>query len=257
MMKVRVSIAIAALVTAVIWSMNSSLLFGPSILLSGAEARVHDIGGAKAVSVSLTISNPDGPDRLLQAEAPDTKLATLQNAPAPDGLPIPANSTPVLALDGAYIMLMGVQGELTEGRLFPLTLIFENSGRVRTKARLIEAGDAMTPNKPHGHGGVVQDPPPRIELLVTPEGDGWRVRVNTANFTFTPEKMDSPHSPREGHAHLYLGGLKIMRMRGPEAVIGRLPPGPHQLRVTLNTNDHRSYMGPDGPVFAEATIDAP
>ena len=37
-------------------------------------------------------------------------------------------------------------------------------------------------------------------------------------------------------------------------IIGALPKGSHDIRVTLNTNDHRPYMGPDGPVMATTVI---
>jgi hypothetical protein len=57
-----------------------------------------------------------------------------------------------------------------------------------------------------------------------------------------------------GHGHIYVGGMKIGRLYQPEARIGTLPKGEHQVRLTLNTNDHRAYVVGDQPVTATATI---
>ena len=48
--------------------------------------------------------------------------------------------------------------------------------------------------------------------------------------------------------------MKIGRLYQPEARIGTLPKGEHQVRLTLNTNDHRAYVVGDQPVTATATI---
>ena len=57
-----------------------------------------------------------------------------------------------------------------------------------------------------------------------------------------------------GHGHIYVSGMKIGRLYQPEARIGTLPKGEHQVRLTLNTNDHRAYVVGDQPVTATATI---
>ena len=44
----------------------------------------------------------------------------------------------------------------------------------------------------------------------------------------------------EGHAHLYLDGQKIARVYGEWYHLPKLE-GDHELRVTLNTNDHQDY----------------
>ena len=48
--------------------------------------------------------------------------------------------------------------------------------------------------------------------------------------------------------------MKLGRMLEPEAHIGALPKGQHEVRVTLNTNDHRAYVVDDVPVSAAAQI---
>jgi hypothetical protein len=68
------------------------------------------------------------------------------------------------------------------------------------------------------------------------------VRIETRHFRFAEELVDQPHQPGTGHAHLYVGGMKLGRLYGPDARINALPPGRHEVRVTLNTNDHRAYV---------------
>jgi len=49
--------------------------------------------------------------------------------------------------------------------------------------------------------------------------------------------------------------MKIGRLYTPEAYIGALPKGQHEIRVTLNTNDHRAYVVDEVPVTASMTIE--
>ena len=98
------------------------------------------------------------------------------------------------------------------------------------------------------------EPAPSIALSVEPDGEGWRVLVETDEFTFSKDFVDRDHVPGTGHGHLYVGGMKIGRLYQPEGYIGALPKGQHEIRVTLNTNDHRTYVVDRKPVTASATI---
>lgn len=162
-----------------------------------------------------------------------------------------------LALDAAHVRLAG---EFAAGTLVPLTLVFARAGEVTLKARLSDprtmggAGEAGL----FGSGGILRvgegEPAPEISLSVAPEGDGWSVTVEARNFTFSQEMAGLHHVPGTGHGHLYVGGMKLGRLYGPNAHVGALPPGRHELRVTLNTNDHRAYVVGDEPVTVRAAI---
>ena len=84
--------------------------------------------------------------------------------------------------------------------------------------------------------------------------DGWRVDAETTAFRFAEDLMNGPHEPGTGHGHLYVGDMKIGRMLGPTAFIGALPAGTHEVRVTLNSNDHRPLVVDGAPLTATATI---
>jgi copper(I)-binding protein len=228
------------------------------------EVKAAPLQGRDAtIGVFLNISNSGGPDRLVGARSIVAQRARLASAVADAGLPIPADSTPSLAPDGAYILMDGVGGTLDEGRMIPITLRFERAGELRTQARL-QTPRATGEAARFGLFGIGDiciveegEPAPKIALAVEPDGDGWRLRIDAEDFTFSSEMLDGPHVPGMGHAHLYVGGLKLQRVFEPEVRIGALPPGRHEVRVTLNTNDHRAYVVDDLPVIATEVIDVP
>ena len=167
---------------------------------------------------------------------------------------------PPLAPDGAFIQLSGLEGALDDGRLIPLTLEFEQAGEVSVKARLAaikHEGEAHRFGL-FGIGDICRveegEPAPRISVSAEAAGESWKVTVRTDAFEFSKEMADGPHVPGTGHGHLYLNGLKLQRLYSGDAVIGALPPGTHEITVTLNTNDHRAYVVDDVPVTARTRI---
>ena len=68
---------------------------------------------------------------------------------------------------------------------------------------------------------------------------GWTLHVITENFTFSPQNASRDHVPGEGHAHVYINGVKLGRFYGPWVHLDNLPEGEVTVEVTLNANDHR------------------
>jgi len=93
------------------------------------------MGAPGNYSLSLKITNEGAPDRLLSVQSAEAERVMVMGASTDAGLPVPAGATPSLAMDGAHGMLMGL-GDVAEGRLVPVTLVFENAGEVSTRARL-------------------------------------------------------------------------------------------------------------------------
>ena len=114
----------------------------------------------------------------------------------------------------------------------------------------------------HDHGmavEVVDDgnaPSLRLEAVLAPDGPA-RLVLHTRNFRFAEDKVDQAHAPGEGHAHLYLNGEKIGRVYGETHELGDLPPGTHELRATLNSNDHQAYEVAGQAVASELTVEIP
>jgi hypothetical protein len=60
---------------------------------------------------------------------------------------VPPSETIVFRRGGRHIMLVDVDAPLEEGETFPLTLVFERSGRVQVDARIGKPGDMVTPGR--------------------------------------------------------------------------------------------------------------
>ena len=110
-----------------------------------------------------------------------------------------------------------------------------------------------------GHGGTIDLPAgpgaPTLDLRATRDGaTGWNLHIVTTNFRFAPDRVNAPHRPGEGHAHVYVDGSKWARIYGPWFHLGALPSGKVTLGVTLNANDHGLLSVSGRPLKVEKTI---
>ena len=96
---------------------------------------------------------------------------------------------------------------------------------------------------------------PTVDVTLTPDlMTGYNLHIMTDRFTFAPEAASAAHVPEQGHAHVYVNGVKLGRYYGPWVHIADLPKGEAQVQVTLNTNDHRVYATGGEQVSATATM---
>lgn len=102
----------------------------------------------------------------------------------------------------------------------------------------------------HAHGlHEAEAPIPQLQVQVLRDAaGGWNLRLRVDNFRFTPEAVNQTHQPGTGHAHVYINGEKHGRIYGAWHHLAPLGPGRHQLRVSLNTNDHREYAHQGRPI---------
>jgi len=237
MIRVLVFAALAAVLGAVAWL---TLARAPQIAVLDAVATpVAERPGIWMVG--LTMRNEGAPDRLLGVGG---EGAAFVNSTAP-GLPVilPGGDEAQLAMDGAHAML---SSDAESGALVPLTLLFERAGELSTRVRLSDA-----PAMDHGAmPGLAADPAPTV-TLTAPNGtgpDGFPIAIETADILFREVPEGTPHVPGEGHAHVYLNGLKLGRAYAATMGIGTLPPGAYRLTVAINTHDHRPYLSDGTPV---------
>ena len=129
----------------------------------------------------------------------------------------------------------------------------------------------------HGHSGsgghastfevTTQNPAgfpgPEVRLQVFEDAaKGWNLNLMTSNFNFAPERVSTFHVFNEGHAHVYVDGVKIGRIYGNWFHIGNLAPGAHIIEVRLATNNHLDYtrngvvIGSAVSVFESRVADA-
>ncbi len=122
----------------------------------------------------------------------------------------------------------------------------------------LSSGDSATDGHgsthEHTHGtattpAVEPYPSVSVRILEDPSG-GWLLHSVPANFRMAPENVGTAHVDGEGHMHLYIDGVKIMRLYGEWHQMPPLAAGTHEIRVELSSNDH-SAMAIDGVVVDE------
>ena len=85
---------------------------------------------------------------------------------------------------------------------------------------------------------------PTVDLVLhkDPKG-GYNAEIKTTNFSFAPERASTEHVFGEGHAHIYVDGVKINRVYGNWYHLASLgESGTHEVRVELSANSHAAYM---------------
>ena len=125
------------------------------------------------------------------------------------------------------------------------------------------AGDRASGSAPESavmsHGATV---PAAAEMSVaitlTPDSvDGLNLQISTTGFEWSPEGTGGEHVAGEGHAHVYVDGVKRARAYGPWLHLPGLEPGVRHVRVTLNGNAHGEYVRGGQPLAAEASAEVP
>ena len=118
-----------------------------------------------------------------------------------------------------------------------------DGARVEDSETLTQEGDGG-----HGHGMMMMyevpqgEPVPSVDLMVVKDPKkGWNLRLATVNFRWAPQNASTEPIMGEGHAHLYVDGHKMGRLYGEWFNLGSLSEGSHELRVTLNANNHSDY----------------
>jgi hypothetical protein len=97
---------------------------------------------------------------------------------------------------------------------------------------------------------------PTLQLEMKPDSkEGWNLHLVTTNFHFSPEKAGGANEPGHGHAHLHIDGEKAARVYSEWYYLPPLGPGQHEIRVSLNTNDHSMYATGGKPIEAAATVE--
>ena len=114
---------------------------------------------AKSGAAFMLIENiGDADDRLISVTSPAAKLAQLHTHREKDGVmkmvhveegfDLPAGETLVLQRGGNHVMFMGLTEPFDQGKVIPLTLVFEKSGEITVDVPV----DLTRKAEGHGHG---------------------------------------------------------------------------------------------------------
>ena len=118
---------------------------------------------------------------------------------------------------------------------------------------------SANPAEDHAHAHTemyeLDEAYPSVELSIHEGKGGYAVHADTERFTFAPLHADGEHVDGEGHAHIYVDGVKISRMYAPWFYLAAPKgSGEHVIRVELSTNDHRVYAHDGKAIEASKTI---
>lgn len=94
-----------------------------------------------------------------------------------------------------------------------------------------------------------------LSMDVTPDSmSGYNLHFKSGGFDFAPENAGMDHVAGQGHAHLYVNGVKIARLYGQWVHIASLPKGNAEVVLTLTTNDHRTLTADGEPISLTAIV---
>ena len=116
----------------------------------------------------------------------------------------------------------------------------ESYGMAHHSASSAEAEDAMSVS---------------IRVEPDPQGGANLFITDTPGFTFTPQNVGGKHVAGQGHAHVYVNGVKVSRVYGSAHQLGQMAEGKNKVLVTLNTNANSQYTWNGQPVEATVAIE--
>lgn len=99
-------------------------------------------------------------------------------------------------------------------------------------------------------------PYPSVDIRVIKDAkSGYNIQLITKNFKFTPEKINKENIMNEGHAHIYINGVKNrVYSEWYHVEDEKLTQPINQIRATLNANDHSEYAVNSRPIEAIGAI---
>ena len=98
---------------------------------------------------------------------------------------------------------------------------------------------------------------PTVTLTVTEDVvEGYNLRIDTTNFTWTPENVNTSLAAGTGHANVYVDNVFITRAYGPDVWIDAGGPG-STVEVYLAANDLSEYSVGGVAITGSAVISAP
>lgn len=83
---------------------------------------------------------------------------------------------------------------------------------------------------------------------------GWNLNVKTSNFTFDAAAAGRGNVEGNGHAHVYVNGMKLGRIYGDWHHIASLPKGRHEISVSLYANDHSGLALDGAKITSTSTV---
>ena len=223
----------------------------PQGSVSATNGQAIPMGASGAMfMVTLDLQNDGAPVAIEDVTSPTGATVSFMNPNQTGAMVIPGNDSVQLAMDGAHIMLRVPPGEFPEGSFQSLSLGMSDGSEVVARILHPTPTDAMS-GMDHGmNNGINLSPSPTITLARDPDvtAAGFEVEIAVENFEFVVVDDMAAHVDGQGHAHIYLNGVKLGRLYEERFEVGGLSAGEYELTIALNSNDHRPYVSDNAPV---------
>ncbi|MDE2780936.1 MAG: hypothetical protein OXI91_14850 [Chloroflexota bacterium] len=108
-----------------------------------------------------------------------------------------------------------------------------------------------------GHGPMESPVPVTISVSALPVDGGLYVEIDTDGWKWAPQEVNAGNTDGAGHAHIYSDGVKLSRVYGPYHYIPHLAAGEHEIKVSLNSNDHSELTWQGSLLEATTSVAAP
>lgn len=96
---------------------------------------------------------------------------------------------------------------------------------------------------------------PSVSIALSPDPmSGYNLHVMVENFEFSPQQASLAHTKGQGHAHVYVNGVKRGRLYGPWVHLDALPKGDVTVDVSLNSNNHQPLSVNGEPIKVSAML---
>ena len=80
-----------------------------------------------------------------------------------------------------------------------------------------------------------------LVLLKNGKLNNWNIFLNIKGLKFSPENVGKQHVDGQGHAHVFVDGVKHGRMYSNWYHLGSIDFG-SKITVTLNSNNHKAFI---------------
>ena len=77
--------------------------------------------------------------------------------------------------------------------------------------------------------------------LIQENSNNWNIFLNIKGLKFSPENVGKQHIDGQGHAHVFVDGVKHGRMYSNWYHLGFIDFG-SEITVTLNSNNHKAFI---------------
>ncbi|MEM6311597.1 MAG: hypothetical protein AAF754_16290 [Pseudomonadota bacterium] len=222
----------------------------PQGAVTATNGRAIQMGDSGSMfMVTLDLQNDGAPVSINNVTSPAGAHASLMNPLEDSAIVVPGTDTVQLAMDGVHIMLHVPPGTFAKGTFHSLALGLSDGSEVLARVLHPDTSGGMAKMNHNMEDGIEVSPPPEIALMGRPQisANGFEIEITTQNFEFVLIDDSAPHVAGQGHAHIYLNGVKLGRLYEERFSIGALLPGEYVLTVVLNSNDHRPYMSDGAP----------